>query len=108
MFSEPSHFAVTVAPVARTTVVTVAGELDIATGPLLGAMLDALNGLPPTEVVFDMSRLDFVDAGGLRFVHIAALDARLAGRRVRIRNVSERLRFMLRITGVDQIAVIES
>ncbi len=107
MLSEPSPFAVTVAPVASSTVITVAGELDIATGPLVGAMIDALTALAPTEVIFDMSRLDFVDAGGLRFVHIAALDARIAGRQVRIRHVSARLQFMLRVTGLDQIATIE-
>jgi anti-anti-sigma factor len=66
-------------------VVSVAGELDLATAPRLASRLDALrrNGRPP-RVLIDLTRLDFCDSTGLRALIGAASELRAAGGRLAI------------------------
>lgn len=63
-----------------TEVVVVRGEVDIATAPLLRAVLDSVVGRRPARVEVDLSGASFLDAYALTV--LAAVRRRLARRRV--------------------------
>jgi len=60
------------------TVITVAGEVDIATAPRLGHHLTALAG-SGRPVIADLDQVSFIDAAGLRVLAAAARQAAAAG-----------------------------
>ncbi len=68
-FEQP-QLAVTTTREEGCVVVTLGGELDIATGPLLDAALQAaLQGAPaPTRLVLVLTALEFADVAGLGVV----------------------------------------
>jgi anti-anti-sigma factor len=62
----PPDFSVTVGRSRDTVTVGVAGELDVASAPLLAAHLDALEADPAgAAVVLDLSALTFLDSSGV-------------------------------------------
>ena len=78
-------------------IVTLRGELDVATAPALAARFDRLLSDRPGQIVVDVSRLTFIDAAGLRL--LAALRAQGRQRLVAVRlcGVSPRTRRLLAI-----------
>src|SRR5207245_9294651 len=62
----------------RYTLITVAGEVDIATAPRLGHHLAALAG-SGRPVIADLDQVSFIDAAGLRVLAAAARQAAAAG-----------------------------
>ncbi len=60
-----SQFRVEVRTEGRTAVVSVSGELDLASGPELELALDGISGSP---VVIDLRRLEFMDSTGLSII----------------------------------------
>jgi len=75
---ESGEFQVTRQDLGRVTVLTLAGELDMATTPMLREALDALDG--ECSVVLDVGDLTFVDSNGLHaiFSRTTAHDLALA------------------------------
>lgn len=66
-----------------TLVVSVRGEVDISTAPLLSAVLDGLHTARPRRVEVDLSAVTFLDSQGLNTLvaarrALAALDIPLA------------------------------
>ena len=53
-------------------VLTLIGELDIATVPRLQNAIDAALGVKPRQLVVDLRRLGFLDSSGLRQVIVLA------------------------------------
>jgi anti-sigma B factor antagonist len=47
------------------TVISVAGELDMATAPDLVAVLDSVVRQGPGDVIIDLSELSFIDSSGI-------------------------------------------
>jgi anti-sigma B factor antagonist len=84
-------------------VVTVAGELDLATAPRLTSQLDALrrNGRPP-RVLVDLGGLEFCDSTGLRALLGAATEFRAAGGRLAISAGEGPVPRLLAITGASE------
>jgi anti-anti-sigma factor len=83
---------------ANRTVLTVAGELDLATGDALAARLgerDAVDG----DLVIDLSQLRFIDASGLRALVTAHRIAEQRGRRFSVARTSPSLDRLLALTG---------
>jgi anti-sigma B factor antagonist len=76
------HFVVDTRRQGAAEVVQVSGEVDIATAPLLRAVLDTVVGRRPTLVVVDLSEATFLDAHALSA--LTALRRRLAGRHARL------------------------
>lgn len=87
-------------------VVEVRGEVDLATAPMLGALLDVLVDHAETHVVLDLAELTFMDASGLQV--IADVSGRLApSRRVLVvQSASPIVRQLLAITGVDDLVLV--
>ncbi|WP_344955104.1 STAS domain-containing protein [Actinomadura miaoliensis] len=85
-----------------TRVVSVAGELDIATAELFGDLLLTALDLDHPWVVVDAGRLDFCDAQGLRALTFAGDLAEALGGRVTIVNARPPVVRLLRITGLSR------
>ena len=82
-------------------VVSVTGDLDADTGPLLHlALTEALNANP--RVCCDLSRVAFCGAAGANAVLAAHLRAAATGRQFTVRGVHGITRLVLAFTGLDQ------
>jgi anti-anti-sigma factor len=55
------------------------GELDVATVPIVKAELDALRDAGIRRLTLDLSRLDFMDSSGLRWILNCDAEARRDG-----------------------------
>lgn len=82
-------------------VITVAGELDIATAEQAYSYIsEVIDGLQ-TPVSVDLSGLSFCDASGLGVLARVARHAREAGRQLRLTSARPSLLKIMRITGLD-------
>ena len=99
---EPFHFTVRVAP-GPVTLITVCGELDIATAPAFEDALGEIDFACLTVVVLDLERLDFIDAAGLRAVlalHAACVHASVA---LAVTPGPPSVQRVFELTGTDQL-----
>lgn len=81
--------------------VTVAGEVDLTTAPLLRVRLTELAATGGPLVV-DLSRVGFIDAAGLgALAHIASL-ATVYGGSLHVVTAQPRVRMLLSISGLEQ------
>ncbi|GAA2492908.1 STAS domain-containing protein [Streptomyces longisporus] len=69
---------------SRFTMVTVAGEIDLATAEFLQEHLDAATARPEPDVLVDLRQVEFFDCSGLRVLCRAESRARERGGRLRI------------------------
>jgi anti-sigma B factor antagonist len=87
-------------------VVSVAGELDIATAEqaylYISDVIDAWPCPSPAPVSVDLSGLIFCDASGLGVLARTARHARQAGRQLRLTAARPSLLKIIRITGLDR------
>lgn len=88
------------------TVVDVGGEVDIETAPRMRAALAAAvdAGMP---VVVDLGGVTFIDSFGFGVLAAAHQQGVLAGTPVLLRAVSERIRRLLGLLGLDAVLTIE-
>jgi anti-anti-sigma factor len=83
-------------------IVTVTGELDIATAEQAYSYIsDVIDGLP-APVTVDLSGLTFCDASGIGALVRIARHARQAGRQVMLTSVRPSVLKIMRITGLDR------
>jgi anti-sigma B factor antagonist len=82
-------------------IVTIEGELDAVSAPALGAALDELQ--PSTQVVLNMSGVEFIDSTGLRVILEHATHMCEATGSLRIRTASPRVHRLLHITNLDSL-----
>jgi anti-sigma B factor antagonist len=83
-------------------VVSVTGELDIATAEQAYIYISDVIDAWPTPVSVDLSGLTFCDASGLSALARIARHARAAGRQFRLTAVRPSLLKIMRITGLDR------
>ena len=100
MPSVEDDFGVEVRSEARGTVVTVSGELDVATSQLLERELAQLHAAP--FVVVDMRALTFIDSTGLGVLVRAHQLAQEQGRRFGLVCADGQVSRLLSLTGLDQ------
>jgi len=82
-------------------VVSVTGELDIATAEQAYAYISEVIDSWPTAVSVDLSGLTFCDASGLGVLTKIARHARQAGRQLKLTSVRPSLLKLIRLTGLD-------
>jgi anti-sigma B factor antagonist len=82
-------------------VVSVTGELDIATAEQAYAYISEVIDSWPTMVSVDLSGLTFCDASGLGVLAKIARHARQAGRQLRLTSARPSLLKIIRLTGLD-------
>ena len=76
------------------------GELDIATAPLLERAVERACAEDAEQLVLDMRRLDFIDAGGLRAVSAARALCAQQGLEFRIVFAGGQVERLFRLAGV--------
>jgi anti-sigma B factor antagonist len=110
MTAEPIRLVAAVAAVdangdSSAPVITLEGELDPATAPVLDDAIDQVLSGGATTLVIDMGGLSFVDSSGLR--SLISAHKRLAPEPLRLRRPTPFARQLLGITGLDQQFEIE-
>lgn len=89
-----------------TTTVLIAGELDLATAPLLSEYLAPILRGKPRRLILDLSRTDFIDCASARL--IAGAGRWLPpGERPVIRGSRPGVRKVFSLTGLEAYCVIE-
>ena len=83
-------------------VVTVRGEIDLHTSPQLSAVLNDLTLFNP-NVVLDLGGVDYIDSTGINVLVRASAGLQKAQGHLRVPSVSERVRRVLELAGVDRL-----
>jgi anti-sigma B factor antagonist len=83
-------------------IISVTGELDVATAEQAYAYISDVIDTWPTPVSVDLSGLTFCDASGLGALARIARHARQAGRQLRLTAARPSLLKIMRITGLDR------
>ena len=83
-----------------TVVVSLTGELDPHTVPLLADELDNAVAQGTTSVALDLSGLTFIDSSGLRVVIATHRQLEEAGGKLVLRAPSDTVRRLLELTGL--------
>lgn len=87
--------------------VRVTGELDRATAPALGAVLQALARHLDTDLALDLGRVTFLDASGLQAMVAASHELRPSGRTLGVRAASPMVRSLLQVTRIVEVVGLE-
>ena len=95
-----SHFRVEVRNAADTVVISVSGELDLASSPALEEELERVAQSDAQVVVVDLRNLEFMDSTGLSVLVRAHQRAEENGRRLGLVNGSQQVQRLLTLTGV--------
>ena len=95
-----SHFRVEVRNADATTVISVSGELDLASSPALEDELERVAQSDAQLVVVDLRGLEFMDSTGLSVLVRAHQRAEENGRRLGLVNGSQQVQRLLTLTGV--------
>jgi anti-anti-sigma factor len=88
-------------PRTSATTITVCGELDIATVPVLDRKLRAAEGAAPV-VVLDLRSLESVDSSGADLILSTDRRMRRAGGRLVVVRGSVEVQWLLALMGVDR------
>jgi anti-anti-sigma factor len=94
-----SNFAVDVTEQARGTVVTISGELDVASSRTLEHELAKLHGV--SSVVIDLRELSFIDSTGLGVLVKAHQLAKQQGGRVALVRGNGQVDRLMGLTGLE-------
>jgi anti-anti-sigma factor len=83
-------------------VITVTGELDLASSPTLQTELDRVESRVGDPVIIDLSNLEFMDSTGLSVVVRAHQRAQRDGRRFALVKGSAQVQQLFALTGIAQ------
>jgi anti-sigma B factor antagonist len=86
--------------------VSLCGELDLVSAPHLQQVLDQLCRDGYSEIVLDLSKLEFLGAAGLTVFHRIETQLRAANGRFILHQPPPLARRMLAITGLDTVLTI--
>ena len=107
MTGHTDTFSATVDEAGDRAVVTLRGELDLASAPELQACLETVLDRGAQVVVIDLDGLGFCDSTGISALVRAVNRARSGGRRLVLRSPRPGVRRVLEITGVTSVFEIE-
>jgi anti-sigma B factor antagonist len=91
---------------SETTLLEVAGEIDIATSSRLRQQLEVLL-LSGRAVTVDMSNVEFIDASGIGVLLDAASQATAAGIEIMLRSPSRRVLRVMELLELDGLLPVE-
>jgi anti-sigma B factor antagonist len=90
------------------TVLTLDGEIDLATAPRLRAYIDGVLALQRGDVIIDMAEVQFCDSTGLGVIMHAATRLAARGHTLIVRRPTRPVARILAITGVDRVVSVET
>lgn len=91
-----------VSEIAGWTIVSIYGELDVATAPALRERLIALVGEGSHKLILDLEGVDFLDSTGLGTIISALKRVRTHGGDMRLVSTQPRIQRLFDITGLDK------
>lgn len=97
------EFSVAVASRGQWEVLTVTGEIDMATAPRFRQRLLVVISAGAQNVVIDLSGVDFIDSTGLGVLMGAAKRVRTAGGDIRLVMTGSRFADLIEITRLDRV-----
>lgn len=97
-----SDFQISSEAAGGRVVVRCRGELDLAAAPEAETYLEAIEREGATEIVLDLSGIEFLDSTGLRVVVAADARARRGGHRLLVVPGPEHVHRVFRIALLDQ------
>ena len=104
-----SHFRVEVRNADDTAVISVSGELDLASSPALEEELERVAQSDAQVVVVDLRHLEFMDSTGLSVLVRAHQRAEEQGRRLAMVKGPQQVQRLLSLTGVaDRLTVVDT
>jgi len=85
------------------TIVRIAGELDLANVPAVELELEPILAAAPGQLIFDLSKVTFMDSSGI------AMLLRVAERvaRIEVRDPSAAVELIIRATGLTEVLNVE-
>lgn len=89
-------------------VLSVRGEVDMATAPALAAALSGMVAAGDRLVVVDLSGTDFIDSSGLGVLVVALRQLRRHGGRMRVVCSSPRVCKVFEIAGFDRVVAVHA
>jgi anti-sigma B factor antagonist len=96
-----------VSQIAGWTVVSVYGEVDVATSPALRELLIRLVSEGSSRLVIDLEGVDFLDSTGLGTIISALKRARTHGGDLRLVCTQARIARLFEITGLDKAVPLQ-
>jgi anti-sigma B factor antagonist len=106
VMSEQMQLRTEVVDIAGWTVVSVFGEVDVATAPELKERLTGLVNEGRVKLVLDLSVVDFLDSTGLGMIVSALKRARTHGGDLSIVCTESRITRLFEITGLDKALTV--
>ena len=106
VLSEQMQLRTEVVDIAGWSVVSVFGEVDVATAPELKERLTGLVNEGRVKLVLDLSGVDFLDSTGLGMIVSALKRARTHGGDLRIVCTESRITRLFEITGLDKALTV--
>jgi anti-sigma B factor antagonist len=104
-----SQFRVEVTTKGEASVISVIGELDLASSPALEEELQRLAAGHAALVIVDLSELEFMDSTGLSVLVRAHQRAEESGQRFGLINASQQVQRLLSLTGVaDRLTLADT
>ena len=104
---ESPPFTVSVREEEHRTQVTVEGELDLATAPVLANQLLEVTANPGGDVVIDMSLVSFIDSTGFSVLVAQHLALQAKGRNLTLLNPTSTARRLMQIMGLTDVLTID-
>jgi anti-sigma B factor antagonist len=104
-----SHFRVQVANKGEAAIVSISGELDLASSPALEEELERVAATDASLVIVDLRELEFMDSTGLSVLVRAHQRATENSQRFGLVNGSQQVQRLLSLTGVaDRLMLAET
>jgi anti-sigma B factor antagonist len=92
--------------IGRRTVLSVTGEIDLISAPLLSEAIDEALDRGAVQLWIDLSRLDFMDSSGLHVLHAARHRADSLNRRLAVICPAGPVRRLFDIAGLGELVPI--
>jgi anti-sigma B factor antagonist len=103
----PQPFSATAAEINGESVVTLTGELDMATAPDLAAVLDSVVKGGPGDVIIDLSALSFIDSSGIAVLVTGQQELIQQERRLSLRGARPHPMKVFEIAGLVELLNVE-
>ena len=104
-----SHFRLEVRDEGRATVISLSGELDLASSPALQEELERAAAAETPMLIIDLRELDFMDSTGLSVLVRAHQRIEERGRQLAMVRGPQQVQRLLSLTGVaDRLTLVDS